>query len=177
MDTLVLKILQGDPQAVTEFYTQYVVKIRKYFKNRLPETEDIDAFTNDVFMEAIDALPFFEGRSSLLTWLYKISHNKLVDWYRKKKINSVLLSQIPFLEIVANEVYEPEFQYEKNRIRNKIETTFRSLSGKYRKILKLHYEEQKSVKEIALIMDLSFKATESLIFRARQEFKKTYKNG
>ena len=174
MDILVVRILSGDTQAVTEFYTRYVEKLHTYLRNRLPESEDIEAFANDIFLEAIDAMPLFQGRSSLNTWLYKIAHNKIVDFYRKKKINSMILSQLPFLELVAHEVYQPEFQYEKNKVRDKIESTLRSLSAKYRKILKLHYEEQKSVKEIALIMDLSFKATESLLFRARQEFKRSY---
>jgi RNA polymerase sigma-70 factor (ECF subfamily) len=177
MDSLVVRILQGDSQAVAQFYAQYVGKIRTYLKNRLPVSEDIEAFTNDIFLEAIDGLPLFEGKSSLQTWLYRIAHNTLVDWYRKKKINALLLSQLPFLEIIAQEVYQPEFQYEKNRIRDRIELTLRSLSSKYRQILQLHYEEQKSVKEIALILNLSAKATESLLFRARQEFKKTYEKG
>lgn len=177
MDRLVKRILEGDAQAVAEFYTQYVGKIRTYLRKRLPDTEDIDAFTNDIFLDAIDSLPLFEGKSSLATWLYKIAHHKVVDWYRKKKINSLLLSQLPFLEIVAQEVYQPEFQYEKKKLKDKIEYTLRSMSATYREILKLHYEEQKSIKEIALIMDMSPKAAESLLFRARQQFKRNYEKG
>jgi len=177
MDNLVSRILAGDEDAVREFYTSFVGKINSYLEKRLPETEDIEAFSHDIFLEAIDSLPLFEGKSSLKTWLYKIAHNKLVDWYRKKKINSLILSQLPFLEIVAQEVYEPEFQYEKNKLRDKIEYTLRSLSSKYRQILRLHYEEQKSVKEIAKIMNVSPKAAESLLFRARAEFKRQYETG
>ena len=177
IDSLAKRILSGDKNAVEEFYTVYYPKLSVYLQKRLPQTEDIEAFVHDIFLEAIDSLPFFEGKSSLQTWLYKIAHNKLVDWYRKKKINALLLSQVPFLEIVAHEVYQPEFQYEKNKLRDKIEYTLRGLSSKYREILQLHYEEQKSIKEIAKIMDLSPKAAESLLFRARQQFKKTYEKG
>ncbi len=177
MDILVKRILDGQEQAVVEFYNQYSVKIRKYLQYRMPVSEDIEAFTNDILLEIIDSMPFFQHKSSLSTWVYKIAHNKIVDFYRKKKIKSVLLSQIPFLEIVAHEVYEPEFQFEKNKLRDKIEHTLRDMSHTYRQILRLHYEENKSVKEIAIIMDLSFKATESLLFRARQQFRKTYEKG
>ncbi len=177
MDVLVTKILDGDSEAVTQFYNQYAQKIRTYFANRLPQTEDIEAFTHDILLEVIDSLPLFEGKSSLSTWVYKIAHNTLVDFYRKKKINSLLLSQLPFLEIVAQEIYQPEFQYEKNKLRDKLETTLRGLSNTYRQVLRLHYEEQKSIKDIAIIMRLSPKATESLLFRARQQFKRTYETG
>ena len=177
MESLVSRILSGDTKAVEEFYVTFHPRISTYIQKRLPQTEDIEVFTNDIFLEAIDSLPFFENKSSLSTWLYKIAHHKLVDWYRKKKINSLLLSQLPFLEIVAQEVYQPEFQYEKKKLKDRIEFTLRGMSAKYREILKLHYEEEKSIKEIAIIMDLSPKATESLLFRARQQFKKTYEKG
>ena len=177
MDSLVQRILEGDGKAVAEFYHHFYPKLKRYIKNRMSSSEDAEAFTHDIFLEAIDGLPLFEGKSSLTTWLYRIAHNKLVDWYRKKKINSLLLSQLPFLEIIAQEVYQPEFQYEKNKLRDKIEYTLRSLSSTYREILMLHYEEHKSVKEIAIILDISPKAAESLLFRARQQFKKTYEKG
>ena len=98
----------------------------------------------------------------------------MVDFYRKKKIKSILLSQVPFLQIVASEINQPEFQFEKNKIRDNIELALRSLSAKYQKILRLHYEENVSVKTLAALFNLSFKATESLLFRARQSFKLAY---
>lgn len=174
MDTLIEDILQGRREAIEAFYITYAPKMRKYLRYRLSEHEDIEAFTHDILLEVIDSLPLFKRKSSLLLWIYKIAHNKLVDFYRKKKIKAVLLSRIPYLEIVAREVYDPEFQFEKNKLRDKIQEALRNMSHTYREILLLHYEEQKSIKEIALEMELSVKATESLLFRARQQFKKNY---
>lgn len=174
MKVEVQAILSGNSQAIEKFYTTYAPKIRKYLANRLPENEDIEAFTNDILLDIIDSLPLFQGKSSFSSWIYKIAHNKVVDFYRKKKVKSLLLSQMPFLELMAQEVYEPEFQFEKNKIRDNIQVTLRNMSQKYRKILELHYIDKKSVKEIALVLDMSPKATESLLFRARQEFKKSY---
>ena len=98
----------------------------------------------------------------------------MVDFYRKRKIKSIVLSQIPLLQIMAQEIYEPEFQFEKKKVSDKIETTLKSLSENYQKILRLHYEEKIPVKELAIMFHLSPKATESMLFRARQSFKKAY---
>jgi RNA polymerase sigma-70 factor, ECF subfamily len=174
MNPLIEKVKNGDEKAVLKFYKMFAFKIRRYLINRLRQKEDADELLNEVFLDAIDALPFFEERSCIQTWLYKIARNKIADFYRKKKIKSILLSQIPFLQIVANEISQPEFQFEKNKIRDGIEATLRSLPDKYRKILKLRYEEKIPIKQIALIFNLSFKATESLLFRARQSFKLAY---
>ncbi|MDO8639844.1 MAG: sigma factor-like helix-turn-helix DNA-binding protein, partial [bacterium] len=66
------------------------------------------------------------------------------------------------------------FQFEKDRVRDEIEAVLHSLSQDYQKILRLHYEEKIPVKALAEKFNLSFKATESLLFRARQSFKLAY---
>lgn len=172
--SFIKRILAGDSKAVVEFYKSYSPKLLSYFLKRLPSHEDTQELTNDVFLEAIDSLSLLRKKESVLAWLYKIAHNKMVDFYRKRKIKSILLSQMPFLQIAAAEINQPEFQFEKNKIRDRIELALQSLSLSYQKILKLHYEDQVPVKELAVKLKLSFKAAESLLFRARQSFKLAY---
>lgn len=168
------RILAGDSKAVIQFYKSCSPKILSYLIKKLPRVEDAQELTNDVFLEAIDSLSMLRKEQSMFSWLYQIAHNKMVDFYRKKKIKSVILSQIPFLQIIANEINQPEFQFEKDIIRDKIEEVLYGLSYDHRIILKLRYEQEIPVKKIAEILNLSFKATESLLFRARQSFKLAY---
>ena len=172
--SFIKRILDGDSKAVVEFYKSYSPKILFYLSKKLPRLEDAQELTNDVFLEAIDSLSMLRKEKSTMSWLYRIAHNKMVDFYRKRKIKSILLSQVPFLQIVAAEINQPEFQLEKDIIRDKIEEVLHNLSHDHRIILKLRFEKEISVKEIAKILNLSFKATESLLFRARQSFKLAY---
>lgn len=174
MKPLVQRIISGDSQAVTEFYKNYSPGILNYLTRRLPKEEDAQEILNDVFLDAIDSLSILKKDNNLQAWLYKIAHHKTVDYYRKRKIKSLLLSQIPYLEIVDSEVHQPEFQFEKDKIKNRIESAFKDLPDLYRKVLRLRYEDEIPVKKIALMLKLSFKAAESLIFRARQSFKLAY---
>jgi RNA polymerase sigma-70 factor (ECF subfamily) len=174
MTTLVDGIIHGDKHSIVELYHLYSPKISMYLKNRLPRPEDAQEVLNDVFFDAIDSITLLKKKENLSSWLYRIAHNKVVDFYRKKKIKSVLLSQVPFLEIIAQEIHQPEFQFEKNKIKERIEKTLSSLSKQYKEILSLHYEQKVPVKDLALRFNLSFKATESLLFRARMSFKKIY---
>jgi RNA polymerase sigma-70 factor, ECF subfamily len=176
MKSLVERIIAGDSQSVIELYKIYSPRILSYLVKRLPTEEDAQEILNDVFLDAIDTISMLRTSKNLQAWLYKIAHHKTVDYYRKRKIKSILLSQIPYLEIVDSEVHQPEFQFEKDKVRDKIESAFKSLPDLYRKILKLHYEDKISVKEIAVMLKLSFKATESLLFRARQSFKLAYES-
>jgi len=174
LSLLIKRIVSGESSAAVEFYRLYSAKILSYLSKRLPRLEDAQELTNDVFLEAIDSISFLKKKESVMSWLYAIGRNKTADFYRKRKIKSILLSRMPFLEIIESEVNQPEFQYEKDKIRDRIEAAFHCLSQKYQKILRLHYEEKIAIKKIAPIFNLSFKATESMLFRARQKFKKEY---
>ncbi len=174
MIELVEKVLQGDSDAVVLFYNQYSPKLLAYLQRKIPTKEDSQELLQDVFLDALDSLALFEKRSSMQTWLYRITRNKIADYYRKRKIKSLLFSQLPFLQLIAQEITQPEFQFEKNKIRDKIEITAHQLSANYRQILKRHYEDGIPVKQIALEMHLSFKATESLLYRARKDFMQKY---
>jgi RNA polymerase sigma-70 factor, ECF subfamily len=176
MNSLIAHILSGDERAVVSFYKTFSPKIVRYLQKHLPQHE-AQEILNDVFLEAVDAMPTLKKETNLSAWLYKIAHNKMVDYYRKQKIKSVFLSQLPFLELVAKEIDQPEFQLEKNKLRDKIENALHSLSQKYQEILRMHYEDQIPVKDIAQILQLSFKATESRLYRARQGFIQAYERG
>lgn len=162
-----------DEQAVVSFYQKYAPRILRYLKKHLP-SDEAKEILNDVFLDAVDAFPTLHKQTNLQAWLYKIAHNKMVDFYRKRKIKSFLLSQLPYLELIAQEIHQPEFIMEKNKIRDSIETAMQKLSQKYQSILRMHYEAQMPIKQIALVLNLSPKATESLLFRARQHFIKVY---
>ncbi len=174
MTSILDRILQGDSDAVVAFYKINSPKLLSFLRRKLPCKEDAEEVLNDIFFAAIDELHLFQEKSSVTTWLFKIAHNKVADFYRKRKIKSVLLSQAPFLEIIAAEIQQPEFQFEKDKIRDKIEKAFLEISLQYQKILHLHYEDKIPVKELAPIFNLSFKATESLLFRARRRFQIAY---
>ena len=162
-----------DEHEVIVFYNKFSPRVLRYLQNHLPK-DIAQEILNDVFIDAIDEMSTLKKQKNLQAWIYRIAHNKMVDYYRKKKIKSFLFSQIPYLELVANEIHQPEFIIEKNKIRDRIESSLLSLSLKNQNILRMHYEEQIPIKQIAILLNLSPKATESLLFRARQNFIKIY---
>ena len=174
MDSLIKKIIAGDSDAVVEFYKLYSPGLMQYLSHKLPRKEDAEELLNDTFFEALDTLSFFQNRSTVKTWLLRIAHNKVADFYRKRKLRSILLSQVPFLEIVAAEIDQPEFEYEKQMVSKKIDIAMKSLSEKYREILTMKYVKRFSIKRIALELHMTVKAAESLLYRARQSFMLAY---
>lgn len=174
MKSLVQSIKQGDFQSIETLHKTYSGKIARYLKSKFSREEDVQEILNDVFFEAIDSIFMLKDEKMLNSWIFSIAHHKVADFYRKKRIKTFLLSQIPLLELVAAEIYSPDFQFEKDRLRDNIESALRCLSKKHQKILRRHYEENIPVKKLAVEFDLSYKAAESLLYRARQQFIKQY---
>ena len=174
MTHIVKKILQGDAGAVETFYQQYAQGILKYLSLKLPREEDAQEILNDVFLDAVDGLPMLSKQENLKAWLYQIAHNKVANFYRKKKIKQLLFSQFPYLKIVDAEVHQPDFQFEKREIKIRLHIALEKLSQKYQQILRMHYVDELPVKVISFKLNLSFKATESRLYRARRQFMKYY---
>ncbi len=170
MKHIVERILDGDAGAVETFYQEFSPGILNYLKRKLPRTEDAQEILNDVFLDAIEGLPTLNKNENVKAWLYKIAQHDVVNFYRKKKIKSLIFSQFPYLKIIAAEINQPEFQLEKKEIKVRLQIAFEKLSLKYQQILRMHYIDALPVKIISLNLNLSFKATESLLYRARQQF-------
>jgi RNA polymerase sigma-70 factor (ECF subfamily) len=174
MKHIVEQILEADAGAVETFYQEYSPGILRYLKHKLPRDEDAQEILNDVFLDAIDGLPTLNKNTNLKAWIYKIAHHNIVNFYRKRKIKSLIFSQFPYLKIIAAEINQPEFQLEKREIKVRLQIAFEKLSQKYRQILQMHYIDELPVKIISVELNISFKATESLLYRARQQFIKYY---
>ena len=88
------KIIKGDQKSILIFYKTFSPKLTKLVTNKLPENEDREAFVNDIFLEAIDSLVLLKNKDNITSWMYSIAQHKIVDYYRKKKIKSILLSPL-----------------------------------------------------------------------------------
>ncbi len=174
MEHSIERILQGDESAVEEFYKQFSPGILRYLKQKLPKEEDAQEILNDVFLDAIEELPTVNNKANVKAWLYQIAHHKMVNFYRKKKIKSLLFSQFPYLQIVAEEFDQPQFQLEKEEVKIRLQMALEKLSQKYQQILRMHYIQELPVKIIAIQLNVSFKTAESRLYRARQQFIKYY---
>ena len=175
MDALVKEVLAGKKGAATKFYKTFAPKLRRYLMTKLPDS-DVEEILQDTFLSAFDSLSLYRGESSVSTWLTSIARHEVADFYRKKYVRKTIEMTGPLFENIISEMLSPEFVFEKNKIEKKFFATYRSLSSQYQDILSYRYERSMSVKEIAKRMEISFKATESLLFRARLAFREAYES-
>jgi len=171
---LVQGVLRKDEKAVEELYRQYFPGITVFVYGKIDNPFDAQEIVQDIFISALDCLPLFSFKSSLSTWLYAIAKHEVIDFYRKKKIKAVLFSRLPILETLASRALGPEEKLIEKEIKSQIMRVFSRLSEGYRKILRLKYVEGYSVAQIANMLEISAKAAESRLTRARLAFRKVW---
>ncbi len=174
MDQIVKEVLTGSSGAATRFYRSLSPAVKRYLAGRLPSNEEVEEIMQDVFLSALDSLPLYRGDSSLKTWILSIARHEVSDYYRKRYVRQTIEKTAPLFEGMMADIQTPEFEMKKAKIRSRFMRAYRSLSLPHRDILSYRFELGMSVKEIAGRMEMPFKATESLLFRARQAFMVAY---
>jgi RNA polymerase sigma-70 factor (ECF subfamily) len=123
-------------------------------------TEDI---VQESYLRALDNWKRKTLPDSPLAWLKRVARNILIDYLRHKRWDiNVDLTNHP-----DNTLRQPKVQFKSLEIFLAIS----SLGRKKAKILEAFYYDGMSVKEIANIMDISDRAVEGQLRRARQSLK------
>lgn len=158
------------------FYQENFSKVLFFVKKQINDQFQAEEITQEVFIDFLEGLRDFRFQSSLKTYLFSIARYKIIDYLRKKKIKKVLFSALPNYLVEGLKAVFIDDEIEKKELRKKIKKVFKKLPNDYRLVLRLKYLEGKKVKAIAKKISASFKATESLIFRARKAFVKIFQS-
>ncbi len=167
-------IAAGDKAAFKIFYEYFKAKVYNTAISYLQNAEEAEEITQDVFVEIFHSAITFKGESSPSTWVYRITINKCLDAlrYRKRKKRFGFLSSLFGDSVDSPELDIPHFDHPGIALENKENASI--LFG----VIDLLPENQKTAfilsqleelpqKEIADTMQLSQKAVESLIQRAK----------
>lgn len=78
-------LIAGDRAEFARLVDAYSDPIYRLGLKMLGTPQDAEDILQNTFLNAMTHLPKFEGRSSLLTWLYRIASNEALMLLRKKK--------------------------------------------------------------------------------------------
>jgi RNA polymerase sigma-70 factor (ECF subfamily) len=91
---LVEKAAIGDKDAFGEIYQRYLDPIYRYIFFRVGVTEDAEDLTESVFIKVWEALPGYRSMGlPLSSWIFRIAHNIVVDFHRKKGNETISLEE------------------------------------------------------------------------------------
>jgi RNA polymerase sigma-70 factor (ECF subfamily) len=143
-------------------------------KNR-EETEDL---VQETFLKAFNALDSYNGYYAFSTWLYKIAYNNCIDTIRKKKLRTLPLDRPVqtrdgvVQQEIKDETGSPESKILFSEQQHMIHQTIQNLPEKYKKVIMLRHQEERSYEEISDLLHIPIGTVKARIFRAREILKK-----
>lgn len=139
-----------DREAFGRLYDMYQPSIYNFVARRVPSVHDAEDVTEQVFEKVLRAIRTFEpGRASLETWLYKITNNAIIDYYRARETTGGAVEAGSLYKFDEGE--DPELS---ERYIVLIEL-LKELPPAYQEILSLRFIEDRSNKEIASLLGRS----------------------
>ncbi|MCM3140936.1 RNA polymerase sigma factor [Brevibacillus sp. MER 51] len=133
-----------------ETYYEAVYRFLYHFVGNRCDAEDI---TQEVFIRVLEALPRYDGRVQIKTWIFSIAKHVAIDQYRRKKFRRIL-STIWFNDIPATDGL-PEVVFLEKERDQQLRNVILKLPQKYRMVIILRSMEACSVKETAEILGVS----------------------
>lgn len=171
---LVERIINRDEKTLLFIYKKYQPLIFNFIRLQINDPHLAEELTQDIFLDFIEALRDFRFQSSLKTFLFSIAKHKVIDVIRKKKIQKIIFSHLPTYIVEGLKTVFIDEEIDRRELKQKINKVFSCLPNDYQLILRLKYIEGIKVGEIAKKLKIKFKATESLLFRARKAFVKVF---
>lgn len=136
-----------------QIYQEYRGKVTSYVRSKVVNVVDVEDIVSKVFMKIVEKLDTFDStKAALSTWIYTITGNTVIDFYRMNKAHSGIEEvedslgyvESGFDEILNNETLE------------ELAIALENLDERSRDLIILHYYSGLTLKEIGLRMGMSY---------------------
>ncbi len=155
---------------------RYEGKFSQYIRRKTTVSkEDIEDLLQDIFIKIYLNLRGFDTSLKFSSWGYRIAHNEIITWYRKKKIRPQINFEDYEEENLINifkEDTDIEKEFGKAELKKHIKEAIEKLDEKYKDIIVLRFLEEKEYEEISDILQIPLGTVSTLIHRGKKDLQK-----
>lgn len=170
---LLRRLRRGDQAALDTVFAAYFDRLYRFIYFRTAgDRQAAEDITQESLIAALNGLERFDGRAALYTWLCSIARHKIGDHFRRLQRLNELRAALTAEPDALDDPYE---QTERAERREQVLTALRALPAHYQQALVLKYLDRVSGRELAAQLSISEDAAESLLARARNAFRRTYR--
>ncbi len=174
-EDLILAARSGSHAAFAELQKTYSHRVFQRILSITRNREDAEDALQDTFLNAYLALPSFEGRSRLSSWLTRIGINSALMILRRRRCRpetsfeprSEFEDDSPCVD-VPDHALDPEQLCDQQQRCHAIRRALLRLDPKSRAALGIRLSEEHSMKEIAQALGISVASVKARLHRARK---------
>jgi RNA polymerase sigma-70 factor (ECF subfamily) len=171
-DAALVRAAQENPSAFAPLYRRYRDRIYAYLRTRTHSAEDAADLTQQVFLQALDALPRFRMEQvTIAAWLVRIARNLVATYHQRYRptVTWDLLPEAlhPLMDDLDDEVGRREaLEWLRSALQN--------LSPGAREVLALHFAARLTIAETAVVVGKSEAAVKKQLTRTIHALKEHY---
>jgi RNA polymerase sigma-70 factor, ECF subfamily len=178
---LARRIAGGSEAAFEEFFREYFPRLYRFALGRVKGDESAaEEIVQRTMCLVMRKMPGYRGEALLFTWLCQICRNEITSVFRERHVDpqqEVPLEDNPAVQAALSSLsvdLGPEGSRSEDEIANFVRATLEYLPARYACALEMKYIRGCSVDEIGEELNISSKAAESVLSRARAAFKEGF---
>ena len=178
---LVRRLRDGDDGAFDEFWRSHAERLFRFALSRCGGDADLARETVQAALcKALENLDAYRGTGSLFSWICGICRNEVAGRARTRQRRGPHLSldvesgADPLLNALLSPADNPEAALLRAEARVRVHDALDRLPHRHARALEWKYAAGLSVREIAERLEISEKAAESLLTRARVVFREAF---
>lgn len=179
---LARRVLAGDESAAEALFTEYFPRLYRFARLRLDGNDDAaEEVAQTTMILAVRKLHTYRGEAALFTWMCTLCRRQLGArlGHESRHAALALVEDHPDVRAALEAAAamagtDPESSARRHEMAHLVQATLDQLPTRYGQALEWRYIQGLAVDEIATRLDLSYKAAESVLSRARQAFRDAF---
>ncbi len=158
-ESLVRRAKQRDQKAFAQLYEEHFDRIYRYVVLRIGDRIEAEDMTQQVFLKALKSISSFKWKGTpFAAWLFRIAHNQVVDYLRKKQKQAT----VPLDDSMPSADNNPQLMAEHSLNIEQLLSATKRLTKAQREVISLRFAGELSIAEAAKIMGKSQGAIKAL---------------
>ena len=152
---------------IDKIYKTEKNRLLAFIRSKVASREDAEDILHDVFYNTLEGVSVTDQIDNILGWLYTAARNRIIDWYRKKRLRTLPLEdmeQYGIEDLIADAGLHPEQSYYRNLIAEALIESIEALPEEQRTVFILQELEGMTFREIA---EMTGESINTLIARKR----------
>lgn len=180
---LVKRLIRGEERAFDEFFDGYFPRLYRFALVRTRhDPEAAEEIVQNTLIQVVKKLDTYRGEAALFTWLCTFCRHEISAFYRRSHRRQEMVELTEDLpevraaleSLLTTTASDPENLTERRELGRLVQATLDQLHPRYGDALEWKYIHGLTVKEIASRMEVTPKAVESVLSRAREAFRDAF---
>ena len=161
-EKIIQAVLEGRKEEFNNIIERYYNELFVFVHNQVNNIETTKDLLQEIFMHLFTKLHKYDSnKASFRTWMYKVSSNYLINYFRKNKVQEVIYEDFNMFADNEKDILQEMIQ--KDDVSSILHIMKKILNKKHYQVMMLHFFSEVTVDEIADSLSIAPKTVRNII--------------